>query len=73
MAYHVRHSAEWTIRLGDGTDESHRRAQTAVDELWPYTGELFETDQIERALIEAGIAVDPASSRALVEDPRRSV
>lgn len=39
-AYHLRHSAEWLIRLGDGTDESHRRAQQAVDLLWPYTGEL---------------------------------
>ena len=43
-AYHVRHAAEWLIRLGDGTAESHRRAQTAVDELWAYTGELFEND-----------------------------
>ena len=64
MAYHVRHTAEWMIRLGDGTDESHRRAQDALDELWPYTGELFEIDQVERALIEAGIAVDPARVRA---------
>jgi ring-1,2-phenylacetyl-CoA epoxidase subunit PaaC len=64
MAYHVRHTAEWAIRLGDGTDESHRRAQYALDELWPFTGELFETDQIERALIDAGIAVDPVSVRA---------
>ena len=63
MAYHVRHSAEWVIRLGDGTTESHRRAQDALDELMPYTGEMFETDQVERALIEAGIAVDPATIR----------
>lgn len=61
MAYHVRHTGEWTIRLGDGTDESHRRAQNALDELWPFTGELFESDQIERALIDKGIAVDPMS------------
>ena len=40
-AYHLRHAAEWLIRLGDGTAESHRRAQTGLDELWPYTGELF--------------------------------
>ena len=39
-AYHVRHAAEWLIRLGDGTDESHRRAQDALDTLWPYSGEL---------------------------------
>ncbi|MDO8878640.1 MAG: 1,2-phenylacetyl-CoA epoxidase subunit PaaC [Pseudolabrys sp.] len=64
MAYHLRHSAEWTIRLGDGTDESHRRAQDALDELWPYTAEMFETDQVERALIEAGVAVDPSAVRA---------
>lgn len=41
-AYHVRHAAEWLIRLGDGTEESHRRAQDALDTLWPYTGEMFE-------------------------------
>lgn len=64
MAYHLRHSAEWTIRLGDGTDESHARAQNALDDLWLYAGEMFETDQVERALIEAGIAVDPATLRA---------
>jgi ring-1,2-phenylacetyl-CoA epoxidase subunit PaaC len=40
-AYHLRHAAEWLIRLGDGTTESHARAQNALDELWPYTGELF--------------------------------
>jgi ring-1,2-phenylacetyl-CoA epoxidase subunit PaaC len=62
-AYHVRHSGEWLIRLGDGTEESHRRAQDALDELWPYTGELFETDAADRALIAAGIAVDPAGLR----------
>jgi len=39
-AYHVRHAAEWLIRLGDGTEESHRRAQDALDTLWPYSGEL---------------------------------
>jgi ring-1,2-phenylacetyl-CoA epoxidase subunit PaaC len=61
MAYHVRHSAEWVIRLGDGTDESHARAQAAVDELWPFTGELFETDEIERDLIAQDIAVDAST------------
>jgi ring-1,2-phenylacetyl-CoA epoxidase subunit PaaC len=62
-AYHVRHSSEWIIRLGDGTDESHRRVQTAVDDLWAYTGEMFEVDDSERGLIDAGIAVDPATLR----------
>lgn len=60
MAYHLRHAAEWTIRLGDGTEESHARAQAAVDELWPFTGEMFEVDPVERALIEMGVAPDPA-------------
>jgi ring-1,2-phenylacetyl-CoA epoxidase subunit PaaC len=62
-AYHVRHCSEWIIRLGDGTDESHRRAQTAIDDLWAYTGEMFEVDDSERGLIDAGIAVDPAELR----------
>jgi ring-1,2-phenylacetyl-CoA epoxidase subunit PaaC len=60
-AYHLRHSAEWLIRLGDGTEESHERAQAALDELWIYSGELFETDEIERSLIEGGIAPDCSS------------
>jgi ring-1,2-phenylacetyl-CoA epoxidase subunit PaaC len=59
-AYHLRHSSEWMVRLGDGTEESHRRAQDAVDDLWAYTGEMFEVDESERALIERGVAVDPA-------------
>jgi ring-1,2-phenylacetyl-CoA epoxidase subunit PaaC len=62
-AYHLRHSAEWVIRLGDGTEESHRRAQDALDDLWPYTGEMFEADASDRELIEGGIAVDPESLR----------
>jgi ring-1,2-phenylacetyl-CoA epoxidase subunit PaaC len=41
-AYHVRHAAEWLIRLGDATEESHRRAQDAIDALWPFTGEMTE-------------------------------
>ena len=62
-AYHVRHSSEWMVRLGDGTEESHRRAQTAVDDLWAYTGEMFEADDSERGLIEVGVAIDPATLR----------
>jgi ring-1,2-phenylacetyl-CoA epoxidase subunit PaaC len=60
MAYHLRHSSEWMLRLGDGTAESHARAQTAIDDLWAFTGEMFEVDDSERALVDAGIAVDPA-------------
>jgi ring-1,2-phenylacetyl-CoA epoxidase subunit PaaC len=60
-AYHLRHSTEWLIRLGDGTEESHRRAQTALDSLWPYTGELLTTDADEIPLIETGVIPSPAS------------
>jgi ring-1,2-phenylacetyl-CoA epoxidase subunit PaaC len=60
-AYHLRHSSEWMLRLGDGTEESHARAQTAIDDLWAFTGEMFEVDDGERGLINAGIAVDPAT------------
>ncbi|HVO87224.1 MAG TPA: 1,2-phenylacetyl-CoA epoxidase subunit PaaC [Casimicrobiaceae bacterium] len=58
VRYHVERSADWVVRLGDGTDESHRRMQGAVDALWMYTGELFMQDALERGLVEAGIAVD---------------
>jgi ring-1,2-phenylacetyl-CoA epoxidase subunit PaaC len=61
--YHVRHAAEWTIRLGDGTEESARRMAEAVGELYRFTGELFETDDVTDALAAAGIAPDPASLR----------
>lgn len=56
--YHLRHSAEWVVMLGDGTRESHDRAQRALDELWRFTHELFEVDDVDRALIDAGIAPD---------------
>lgn len=59
--YHVRHSSEWLVRLGNGTRESHERTQRAVDELWMYTGELFETDDVDQAAVDAGVGVDSAS------------
>jgi ring-1,2-phenylacetyl-CoA epoxidase subunit PaaC len=58
--YHLRHAREWLIRLGDGTAESHARAQEAIDWLWPYTGEMFATDPAEAGLIAAGVLADPA-------------
>jgi len=60
-AYHLRHASEWIVRLGDGTDESHARAQAAIDDLWAFTGEMFTVDDTERGLIDAGVAVDPAT------------
>lgn len=65
MAYHLRHASEWVIRLGDGTDESHARTVAALDELWAYTGELFEMDEGERGLAAKGIAVDREGIRPI--------
>lgn len=56
--YHVRHSAEWVIRLGQGTEESRRRMCEAIEEFAIYTGELFEMDETARAMAEAGIGCD---------------
>ena len=70
--YHVRHSAEWVLRLGDGTEESHARAQAALDELWRYTGELFLGDEVDERLAAAGLAPGVAAAeprwRAQVDD-----
>src|SRR6476660_1091503 len=60
-AYRLRHSSEWIVRLGDGTEESHRRAQSAIDDLWAFTGEMFHVDDSARALIDACVAVEPAT------------
>ena len=54
--YHVRHSAEWMVKLGDGTDESHTRLQNAVNELWRFTGEMFIADAQDETAAKAGIA-----------------
>jgi ring-1,2-phenylacetyl-CoA epoxidase subunit PaaC len=73
--YHVRHSAQWVITLGDGTDESHARAQRAVDDLWRYTGELFIADAVDRDVAASGLGVDPSTLaepwRAQVEEVLR--
>ena len=61
--YHLRRSEDWIKRLGDGTDESHQRAQSAFDHLWPYRGELFDLTEQERLLVDAGIAVDRSQLR----------
>jgi len=62
-AYHLRHAAQWLVRLGDGTAQSHRRCQDALDELWPFVPELFDPFPALAPLVEQGIAVDPASLR----------
>jgi ring-1,2-phenylacetyl-CoA epoxidase subunit PaaC len=63
MAYHWRHAAEWTIRLGDGTVESHARMQAGLDRLWGYTPELFAADAVDEAMLAAGIGADLALIR----------
>ncbi len=56
--YHVRYSGGWVVRLGDGTTESHRRMQAALDALWPYTTELFDADAVDSQMHSAGIGPD---------------
>ncbi|KPP89314.1 MAG: ring-1,2-phenylacetyl-CoA epoxidase subunit PaaC [Rhodobacteraceae bacterium HLUCCA08] len=63
VAYHLERSRDTVIGLGDGTEESHARMQAALDRLYPYVGELFETDAVDAALAEAGIAPDPGNLR----------
>src|SRR5581483_1126959 len=63
VTYHLERSTDWVIRLGDGTEESHRRMQVALDGLWMYTGELFETDAVDTAMVERGVGVDLAALR----------
>lgn len=56
--YHLEHAASWVIRLGDGTQESHQRMQSAVDQFWTYAGELFEVDELTTRLTAAGVSPD---------------
>ena len=58
VTYHVRHSSEWIIRFGDGTPESNLRTLSAIDTLWRYTGDMFETNEVDEKLLKLGIAVD---------------
>jgi ring-1,2-phenylacetyl-CoA epoxidase subunit PaaC len=72
LSYHHDHARTWVVRLGDGTAESHRRAQLGLDEVWPWTAELFESDPLVERLVARGVAADPAALeppwRALVSD-----
>ena len=63
--YHFKHSAEWVIRLGDGTEESHKRIQNSLNNLWRYTDELFYVDVSDEALTEAGIVPDLSDLKSL--------
>ncbi len=63
VAYHLTRSADLCVRLSDGTEESHARMQTALDVLWPYTGEMFTPDEIDQELALTGIAPNPVELR----------
>lgn len=53
--YHLQHSGDWVVRLGDGSDESHRRLQAALDAMWPYTAELFAADAVDAGAAASGL------------------
>jgi ring-1,2-phenylacetyl-CoA epoxidase subunit PaaC len=61
--YHLRYSSGWLVRLGDGTEESHARAQAALQRLWPFTNELFDADDVDRAVAAEGLGPMPGSLR----------
>lgn len=67
IAYHLKYSSEWVIRLGDGTDVSHQKMQDAVDNLWMFTGELTEPDELDGLMAKSGIGVDPQDIRPAIE------
>lgn len=63
ITYHRRHSSDWIIRLGDGTDESHQKMQRAIDDLWGYVPEMFDMDAVDEAMVADGVGVDVAALR----------
>lgn len=63
VAYHRERSADWVIRLGDGTEESHARIQNAIDAWWPFTGEMFAADDVDLALAESRVIADVRALR----------
>ncbi len=63
VRYHLQHASDWLVRLGDGTDESHRRAQAAVDHLLPYCEAFWHPGPAERAAAQGGTGVDIATLR----------
>ena len=64
IKYHMQHAVDWTLRLGDGTAESHKRMQKALNDLWMYTGEFFEMDHLDTFLLHQHIAVDATTLKA---------
>ena len=58
VKYHLRHSSNWLIRLGDGTKQSNTKIQEGINTMWQFTGELFEMDEIDKQILNVGIGVD---------------
>ncbi len=71
--YHLDRSADLVIRLGDGTEESHARMQGALDRLWPYAGEVFEGDDVDAAMVKAGIAPAPETLKPSFDEKVQAV
>ncbi len=67
VTYHLKRDSEWLIRFGDGTEESHRRAQEALENLWTYTGELFEEDALYASIVKAGVAPSLGPIKAIFD------
>lgn len=64
ITYHLRHTSEWMYRMGDGTEESHNRLQAAVEELWMFTGDMFDADAVDELLQNDGITPDMKTVKA---------
>ena len=64
VKYHLRHSREWVLRLGDGTEESHKRIQDAFNDIWTYIGELFHQDEVDEFLQDKNLASNTASFKS---------
>ena len=71
--YHVKHSADWVVRLGDGTENSHVRMQSALDDLWPYTAELFTENPVDEEIAAVGLGPAWSAVEPTWDDAVRSV
>ena len=73
VIYHLRWSSEWVIRLGDGTEESHQRMLNGIDELWMYTGEMFQAAGYELKAASEGVGSDPSLLRSKWEEKVKEI
>ena len=73
IKYHYKYSSEWMIRLGDGTEVSHEKIQTALDDLWMYSQECFDTTPADDWAVREGVGVDLNSIKARVEERRSAI